>query len=75
MLTPEELETNAHENALRRQWTINEGRKSNTRVGSWVDIHDVLSKLDDEILLTRTERRVLAKYERKYGAYKKGETP
>ena len=72
MITPEELETEAHENALRRQWTINDGRAHDRHIGSWVNIYDVLDKIDHDIPLARTERRVLAKYERKHGKYVKG---
>jgi len=50
---------NAHENALIRQWTIDEGRTTNPRIGSWVDIYEVLDKVENDKPLTRLERRVL----------------
>ena len=62
MTTPEERADESHERALRRQWTIHEGRKSNKRVGSWVNILDVIAKVENDEPLNRTERRVLAKY-------------
>jgi hypothetical protein len=50
---------NPHENALVRHWTVDEGRTSNPRVGSWVDIYEVLDKVGNDEPLTRLERRVL----------------
>jgi hypothetical protein len=64
MTTPEEKEYDAHQRALQRQWTIQDGRKSDKHIGSWVDIRDVLDKVENNTPLTRTERRVLIKYSR-----------
>jgi hypothetical protein len=49
----------AHEDALIRQWTLEDGRKTSARIGSWVDLDEVLSKVESGETLTRIERRVL----------------
>jgi hypothetical protein len=51
--------SDAHEDALIRQWTIDEGRTGSPRVGSWADINEVLDKVENNEPLTRLERRVL----------------